>query len=693
MDNLNSMKTAHAVPTMSRPTSLIVTMALAFGVGIAQADTPAASATHASIIDRSTMDVAVRPGDDFFEYANGKWLATASIPADHSSLSVGQRLDDDASTNVRNLVTEAAAHTGPQASALDKAGDLYAAFVDEDRIARAGLKPAESQLAGVLAIRSASDLASAFATLYRNGVDVPFHVYVHRDMKDSTVFAAYLGQGGLGLPGVAYYTDPSERGRSLRAAYLAYIQKEISLAGLSDAAVRAQGILDLETRLASTHWTEVQNRDVQAHYNPMSPEEINHFAPGVDWPGYLASSGVGGVHRVIVSQPSALKGAAALMTEVPIEAWRDYLAFHVLATMSPVLPAEFARAKFSFEKGTLRGVAREQDRSTLAVAMVNESMGDAIGQAYVARYFPPAAKAKAETMVRLLLNATAACISQATWMSDTTRAMAKTKLDGVTMGVGYPDKWTDYGSLHIDRNDAFGNQVRASQFAYDQEISQLSGKEAGNGWFMPPQAANAFANPFANEIVFPAGILQPPVFASNSDDAVNFGAIGAIIGHEISHLFDDQGRKFGATGQLLDWWAPASEKQFKSLADALAQQYSKYEPIKGTHIDGKLTLSENIADLAGLEIAYRAYHLSLDGRPAPVRDGLSGDQRFFLAFAQAWRGKSRPEALRTSLATDAHSPVRYRALTVRNLDAWYLAFNVKPGDTMYLPPSARIHMW
>lgn len=681
---------------MHRPISRVfipaLTLALACAASRAMAGEPGQTGSSRSI-DESAMDKSVPPGEDFFAFANGRWLASAAVSPEQAFSGIGQELSDEARRHVREIVESAAAHPRGQAAELDKVGNMYTAFMDETRIERLGSKPLQPLLRTIGAIHDVDGLASTFATLYRDGVDVPFHVYVHRDLKDARAFSAYLGQSGLGLPGPDFYTDSSERSREIRKRYVVYIDNLLNLAGLSNSSRRAERVLALEARLASVHWSDVENRNVEAHYNPMSRQDLSALAPGIPWSDFLSDAGVASATRVVVAQPSAIRGTAAAMAGVPLEDWRDYLSFHLISSAAQVLPRPFVEADFAFEKKTLRGVTSEPDRPRRGVTLVNTTLGDAVGKQYVASYFPAESRRQAEAMVSLLLRATREVIASSDWMTAATKSHALEKLSKVTVRVGYPDKWTDYGDLSVLPDDAFGNQIRAARFAYQQEISQLRSGQTGNGWWMPPQEANAYANPFANEIVFPAAILQPPLFSESADDAVNFGAIGAIIGHEISHLFDDQGRKFDGSGQLSDWWATEDASNFKSRTAKLVGQYSAYEPIEGLHLDGQLTLSENIADLAGLEIAYRAYHLL----PATRKDAgvyaLTDDQRFFIAYAQAWRGMVRPEALRSQLKTEAHAPARYRALTVRNIDEWYKAFDIPAQSAMFLPPSRRVRMW
>ncbi|HEX4738697.1 MAG TPA: M13-type metalloendopeptidase [Allosphingosinicella sp.] len=642
--------------------------------------------------DIAGMDRSVNPGDNFYDYANGTWSKNTQIPADKPIWGGFVVLDELSTQRTRDVIETAAKANAPAGSVERKVGDFYASFMDEPGIEAKGVTPVKPYLDQIAAIQNTSDLAKTFGALGQYGIGAPVDIGVLPDLKENTHYSAYLSQGGLGLPDRDYYTDlTNPKFAEARAAYKNYVGTLFRLAGYSEPEARAQRILDLETKIAQTHWTRIQNRQIDKIYNPMSRAELATKLPGFDWNAYLEAAGVGGQQRFIVAQPDALQGAAKLIQSEPIDTWKDYLTLRTLSDAAPLLPKAFVDANFEFSKA-LSGTPQLPDRWKRGAGLVGGGMGEAIGQLYVARYFPPAAKAKADELVHNLIRAMDMHLANLTWMSPETKAKAREKLAAFTPKIGYPDKWRDYSSLEIRPGDLMGNAGRASQFEYRRNISKLGQPIDRTEWGMTPQTVNAYANPLMNEVVFPAAILQPPFFDPNADDAVNYGAIGAVIGHELSHHFDDQGRKFDKTGNLADWWSPADIAAFKKLTDKLGAQYSAYEPIPGQHVKGEQTMGENIADIAGLAIAYDAYHMSLHGKPAPVIDGYTGDQRFFLGYAQVWRTKTRDALMQQLLTVDVHSPGQIRPLVVRNFDAWYKAFNVRDGK-LYLPPEQRIRIW
>jgi putative endopeptidase len=680
------------------------------GIGLAAVSIPALSAAQTAApkaaaaaakkpqlgtwgFDTAGMDRSVKPGDNFFDFANGNWVRTTEIPADRSSWGGFGVLRDLSDQRTRAIIEEAARSNGAPGSNARKVGDFFASFMDEAAIEAKGTAPLKPFLDKVAAIRSASDLARTFGELGQYGVAAPVGGQVEQDLKDNSRYTVYVGQGGLGLPDRDYYLDDSNpKFVEARAKYKAHIATMLRLAGIADADVKAQRIYDLEHKIAQSHWTRVEQRQIEKLYNPMSHAEMAANMPGFDWHAYLAAAGLAGQPQIIVAHPSALTGAAKLVQSEPIDAWKDYLTFRVIAAAAPLLPKAFVEESFAFNGKTLAGTPQLKERWKRGTDLIGGTMGEAVGQLYVARYFPPEAKAEADALVRNLIRAMDARLANLTWMTPETKVKARAKLAAFTPKIGYPDKWRDYSALEIRPGDAVGNALRAGQFEYRRNLAKLGKPIDRSEWGMSPQTVNAYANPLLNEIVFPAAILQPPFFDPNADDAVNYGGIGAVIGHEISHHFDDQGRKFDATGNLSDWWTAEDIAQFKRFTDQLGAQYSAYEPLPGKKINGDLTMGENIADLAGLTIAYDAYKLSLNGRPAPVIDGFTGDQRFFLGYGQVWRTKYRDQLLQQLLTVDSHSPGHFRPLVVRNFDPWYQAFDVRDGK-LYLPPEQRVRIW
>jgi putative endopeptidase len=643
--------------------------------------------------DAAGMDRNVNPGDNFYDYANGNWQKVTQIPADKPIWGGFVVLDELSTKRTRDIIETAARSNGPAGSVERKVGDFYGSFMDEAQIEAKGIAPIQPYLARIAAIGNTSDLARAFGALGQYGVGAPVDIGVLPDLKENTHYSAYLSQGGLGLPDRDYYTDQTNpKFAEARAKYKVHIANMLRLAGIADPEGKAQRIFDLESKIAQSHWTRIQQRQIDKLYNPMTKAELAQKIPGFDWNAFLDAADIGGQDRLIVAHPSALQGAAKLIQSEPLDTWKDYLTFRAIAGASGLLPKAFVDESFAFNGKVLAGTPQLPERWKRGANIVGGSMGEAIGQLYVARYFPPSAKAKADELVHNLIGAMDMHLANLTWMTPATKAKARAKLAAFMPKIGYPDRWRDYSSLEIRRGDALGNALRAGQFEYRRNIGKLGKPIDRAEWGMSPQTVNAYANPLMNEVVFPAAILQPPFFDPNADDAVNYGAIGAVIGHEISHHFDDQGRKFDKTGNMTDWWSAADTAAFKKLTDRLGAQYSGYEVLPGQHVKGEQTMGENIADLAGLAIAYDAYHMSLHGKPARVIDGYTGDQRFFLGYAQVWRSKYRDALLQQLLTVDVHSPAIVRPLVVRNFDAWYKAFNVRDGK-LYLPPEQRIRIW
>lgn len=644
-------------------------------------------------VDTAGMDKAVAPGDDFYKFVNGSWEKATPIPSDRASWGGFAILRDLSDQRTREIIETVSGQQNAPGTAGQKVGDYFASFMEEAAIEAKGLSPIQPLLGQIDAIQSPSQLAQMFGMANRLGITNPVGVAVFQDLKDNTIYSAYLGQGGLGLPDRDYYLEDNPRFVETRAKYVAHIGNMLKLAGVTDSAARAQRIFDLEKKVAITHWTQTQSRQIDKLYNPVAAADLVAKMPGFDWANYLKTAGVGALPRVIATQPSALTAAAALTSSESIDIWKDYLTFHTLKAAAPYLGKVFVDEDFAFSGAVLTGTPALKERWKRGVDFVNAALGEAVGQLYVSKYFPPSSKAKADELVRNLRVAMDARLARLEWMAPETRVKAREKLAAFTQKIGYPDTWRDYSALRVVRGDAVGNAMRAAEFEYNRNLAKI-GKPVDRGeWGMTPQTVNAYANPLLNEVVFPAAILQPPFFDPNADDAVNYGGIGSVIGHELSHHFDDQGRKFDPKGNLSDWWTAEDVKRFEAYTARVVKQYGDYEPLAGSHVNGELTLGENMADLAGVNVALDAYRLSLKGKPAPVVAGYTGEQRFFLGFGQVWRTKYRDANLLQRLTTDPHTPGNYRAYVVRNLDAWYAAFGVAPGQKYYLAPAERVKVW
>ncbi|MHC9016854.1 M13 family metallopeptidase [Stenotrophomonas bentonitica] len=651
--------------------------------------------------DAAGMDRSVAAGDDFFGFANGTWVKNTEIPADRSSYGSFNVISEKTLADTRAILEGAAGDTKAEGEAK-LIGDYYAAFMDESGIESRGVAPVKPELDAIAGINDKAALATALGGTLRADVDLLnatnfytdrlFGVWVSVDLLQPDRTAPYLVQGGLGLPDRDFYLQGG-RMAEIRKQYQAYIAQVLQLAGVADPAAKAQRILALETRIAQAHATQEDTNDVAKGANAWKQADLSAKAPGMDWNAFLASAGLDAQQDFIVWQPKAVAGISRLVATEPLEVWKDYLAFHALDRAAQYLPKSFADARFAFHGTTLNGTPQQSERWKRAVDDSNHAVGEAIGKLYVERHFDPATKARADAMAKNIIAAFAKRIDALEWMSPQTKARAKAKVDGLTVGMGYPDKWRDYTGLEIKRDDALGNAERAELFEYRRNIAKLGKPVDHSEWAMLPQTINAMNVPLENRLVFPAAILQPPFFDGAADDAVNYGAIGAVIGHEISHGFDNAGALFDETGKLQNWWTPEDLKKFNAAGDALAAQFSSYSPFPGVSVNGRLTLGENIADVAGLSTAYDAYQLSLQGKPGQTLEGFTPDQRFFLGFAQAWRSKAREQALRNSLLTNVHAPGQFRALTVRNLDAWYPAFEVKEGQKLYLAPEKRVKVW
>ena len=677
-------------------------VALAGLLTVAAAPAPRPAAAPSPGVDRAGVDTAVGPGVDFFAYANGTWVKTTEIPADRARWGVGAVMSQLTDRRTADLIQETAASRPPAGSAARKIADYYGTFMDESAIETAGARPLAPALARIAGIGDKSALAAALGAELRADVDILnstnlhterlFGLWVAQDLDDPRNYAPFLLQGGLGMPDRDYYLDPSPRMQAIRAAYQAHIAKVLALAGVAGAPDKAAAIFELERRIAAAHVSRADTEDVRKGDNHWTAADFSARAPGLDWATYFAAAGLGNQARFVVWQPGAVTGVAALVGAAPLATWKDYLTFHAVDRAAPVLPKAFVDEDFDFYGRVLSGTPALSPRWRRAVDATNAALGEAVGRLYAERYFPPAAKAQVQDLAANLIAAFGRRIDALTWMALATKVEAKAKLAALKVGVGYPDKWRDYGA-HVVGAGALANRERAELFEYRRNLAKLDAPVDRGEWVMTPQTVNAVNLPAMNALNFPAAILQPPDFDPAASAAANYGAIGATIGHEISHSFDDQGALFDATGRLRDWWTSADFAHFQASAAQLVREFDSYRPFPDLAVNGRQTLSENIADVAGLAVAYDAYVHSLNGRPAPVVDGFSGDQQFFLAFAQSWRSKSREASLRRQILTDGHAPAEYRADTARNIDGWYRAFDPQPGEALYLAPADRVRMW
>jgi len=636
--------------------------------------------------DTSGMDTTVLPGNNFYQFANGTWAKNTPIPPDRSNYGMFTMLDDLSKERTREIIEAQASDAG------SKIGAAYGSFMDEAAIEAKGLAPFEPWLNQVRGLSSRSDYEELLARAERMGIAGPFGMFVGVDDKQNTQYALTLFQGGIGMPDRDYYLSDDPKIAETRAKYLQHLENVLTLAGEANAAARAKAILDFETKIAKVHWTQVESRDATKTYNKMTVAELEKSAPGFDFSQYLTGSGITD-SSIIVAQPSAIRGIAALVGKAPVSVLRDQLLIRSLDEYSAVLPSAFDKETFAFYGTALSGTPQQQDRWKRAVDFTTGALTDEVSKLYVAKYFPPATKAAADELVRNVVAAMGRRIDALTWMAPETKARAQAKLANFTTKIGYPSQWRDYSGLQITRDDPLGNAIRSAEFEHEYAVGKLGGPVRRWEWGMTPMTVNAYANFGMSEIVFPAAILQPPFFDPNADPAINYGGIGAVIGHEISHHFDDQGSKYNEQGLLADWWTARDLEAFKSATQKLVDQYNAYEPLPGMRIKGEFTLGENIGDLAGLTVAYDAWKHALGGQESPVIDGYTGDQRFYLGWAQIWRRNYREANLRQRLITDPHSPSEYRVAIVRNLDPWYPAFNVQPGQTLYLPPEQRVRVW
>lgn len=660
--------------------------------------TPAAwAASPTSGVDTSGVDQNVRIQDDFFQHINGGWMKKTEIPADKSSWGSFDELAEHTRDQVRTLVEAIVQKADkPNGSKEQKIADLYLSFMDEAKLEALGLQPLQADFDRIKAINDKKQLPELIAYLSKLGVTAPYSSGVHLDARDSSKYVFDIGQDGLGLPDRDYYLKKNDKQmHDTLVKYQQHIEKMLTLAGDKEAATKAKQIVALETEIAKLQWSRVALRDPVKTYNKFDYAKLDKLTPGYQWRPYLDAMGVSKVvDYVIVDEPDYLQKLDKLVQKTPLETWKTYFSWHLLSGYARYLSKPFADENFAFKGTVLSGAPEQEVRWKRALNLEEEAIGEGLGKLYVEKYFPPENKARMETMVKNLLAAFRASAQTLDWMSPETRKQALAKLDTFTPKIGYPSKWRDYSALTISKDDLVGNVRRANEFETQRNLNKLGKPIDRTEWGMSPQTINAYYNPEMNEIVFPAAILQPPFFNAEADDAVNYGAIGAVIGHEISHGFDDQGAQYDGNGNLRNWWTKEDAKKFKQKTAMLVKQYAAFEPIKGYHVNGELTLGENIADNSGLTIAYKAYKLSLGGKDSPVIDGMTGEQRFYTGFGQVWRGKMRDALMIQLLTANPHAPELARGNgTVVNQDGFYQAFDVKPGDKMYVAPEKRVHIW
>ncbi|HEY1726095.1 MAG TPA: M13 family metallopeptidase [Steroidobacteraceae bacterium] len=659
---------------------------------------PCALSEPISGIELQYADDGVRPQDDFYRHVNGKWLDSTQIPLDQSGYDSWNKLEDDAHEQLRGIIEQLQRAPNRGDPDQQKIADLYASFMDEATLEQLGLKPLANELATIEALTSRQQIAALMAHFNRIEVTVPYVPSVHQDAKDASRYVYDLRQDGLGMPDRDYYLQGKRELRQTRTLYRQHVEDMLRLAGDPAAAREAADIVALETKLARAQWTQVQSRDPVKTYNRYTIAQLTALMPGYDWSAYLGAAGVlGKVDYLVIGQPSYFRQFNQILATTPLPVWQSYFRWHLLSDYARFLDQRTVTEQFSFYGTSLLGVPQIRPRWRRGVELVDDALGEALGRLYCARYFPPESKARMDQLVEHLIAAFRADIATLDWMGPQTRQRALAKLAKLTPKIGYPEHWRDYSRLQIRADDLVGNVMRAREFDYQRNLDKLGKPVDRSEWFMTPQTVNAYHNPELNEIVFPAAVLQPPFFDARADDAANYGSIGAVIGHEISHAFDDNGSQYDGDGNLLGtpgWFTSEDYRRFRARTQLLVRQYAAQQPLPGYHINGQLTLGENIADNSGLAVAYKAYRLSLQGREAPVIDGLSGDQRFYMGFAQTWRDKTRDNQIIVDIKTDKHSPNRYRgSLPLMNQAPFYAAFEVKPGDGMYLPPPQRVSLW
>ena len=662
-----------------------------------------ASAPTIHGISVANMDPSVKPGDNFYEYTNGAWIKRTEIPADRARIGVFNTLADKSDKQTADLIEEAAKGSAPAGAPSRKIANLYNSYMDEAGIEAKGLEPLQPHLKAIEAISNKKELATALGESLRADVDAlnntNFHtahlfgLWVAPGFADSEHYAAYILQGGLQLPDREYYLSDSERMKDLRTKYQAHVSAMLKLAGFSDTDARAARIVELEHSIAEKHISLSENEDIHKANNTWKQSDFEVKAPGLDWEAYFKGAGLTKQATFTVWQPTAFAGESALVASAPLDTWKDWMAYHLIEEYAAVLPKALADERYAYFGAILQGTPQQRPRWQRAVFIVNRLLGDDVGQIYAQKYFSPEAKAQAQALVANIIAAFRQRIDALTWMDPKTKAEAKSKLDTLYVGVGYPETWIDYSAYDVKADDAFGNIWRGSLFQYHRDLERLGAPVNRKEWSMDPQTVNAVNLPLQNALNFPAAILQPPFFDPKAPNAANYGGIGSTIGHEISHTFDSEGSAFDSKGALRNWWTPSDLEHFEAATASLAAQYDTYQPFPDIHLNGKQTLAENIADLAGVSAAYDGYRASLGGKPGPVQDGFYSDQQFFIAFGQTWASKSREAAVRQQVLTDPHSPAQYRADTVRNVDAWYTSMDVKPGETLYLAPADRVRIW
>jgi putative endopeptidase len=654
-------------------------------------------------ISVANMDRSVKPGDNFYLYCNGDWIKRTELPPDRAGISVFSGLTDLSEKRTAALIEETAKGNASAGSGGRKIADLYNSYMDEAAIEAKGLAPLQPHLKAIAAIQSKKELAAALGGTLRADVDAlnntNFHtahlfgLWVAPGFNDSDHYAAYLLQGGVQLPDREYYLSDSEHMRDIRTKYQAHVSVMLKLAGFTDTEARAERIVALEHAIAQEHLSLADNDDIHKANNTWTQADFAAKAPGLDWAEYFRGAGLSKQASFIVWQPTAFAGESALVESTPLETWKDWLAYHLIEEYASYLPKAIADERYAFFGKVLQGAPQQRPRWQRAVVIVNRQLGDDVGRLYARRYFPPEAKAQAQAMVTNIIAAFRKRIDALSWMDPSTKAEAQAKLTTLYVGIGYPETWIDYSGYEVKPEDVFGNIWRGNLFEYHRQVGRLGASVNRKEWSMDPQTVNAVNLPLQNALNFPAAILQPPFFDPRAPAAANYGAIGSVIGHEISHTFDTEGSAFDSTGRVRNWWTPADLAHFEAAAAKLAAQYDGYKPFPDLSLNGKQTLAENIADVAGVAASHDGYRASLAGKAAPTQDGLSDDQQFFIAFGQNYASKTREAALRQQVMTDSHSPAQYRADTVRNIDAWYAAFYVKPGETLYLAPTDRVRIW
>lgn len=646
-------------------------------------------------IDFANFDKSIRPQDDFYGYVNGTWLKTTEIPSDRTSTGAFYDLRERSRDDVKAIIEEVAATPNLVAGSDEqKVADLYRSFMDTDTINQLGTTPIQAELDKIDALKTKSDLVSYFAHSQIIGGGTPFGFYIDVDAKDSSRYATHIWQYGLSLPEKDYYFNDGERFVNIRKAYVEHIEKMFTIAGFKAPKASAEQVLALETAIANRHWDVVETRDSTKTYNLYQIKDLTKLAPDIDWTAYFTTLGVQDQKDIIINQPSFIEGFNDVLKANELSTWQTYMKWQLLTHFAGEMTDKLDNENFEFFSKTLNGQAEQQPRWKRGVSTVNSVLGEVVGKVYVKRHFAPAAKERMQVMVENLRGAYGTSIDNLEWMSAGTKVEAKDKLAKFDPKIGYPDRWEDYSKLTIEADDLIGNNIRANELSHDKELEKLAGPIRKWEWHMTPQTVNAYYNPTMNEIVFPAAILQPPFFNMQADDAVNYGGIGAVIGHEMGHGFDDQGAKFDGEGNMRDWWTEQDLSEFATRGKALVAQYDDYSVFDDLNVNGELTLGENIGDLSGVTIAYRAYKKSLDGKEAPVIDGLTGDERFFIGFTQIWRAKIKEESMRNRVATDPHSPAKFRSLgALSNMPQFYTTFDVKEGDAMYIAPEKRVKIW